>query len=83
MSKISTSSHEQAALVYQMYDLLVDYLEKIMDMKWCTKGSKLALLGGIIINCDDDGTDRFLPLKFEIRTTLGRKDIYEETFGIR
>ena len=52
-------------------------------MKWSTKGSKLALLGGIIINCDDEGTDRFLPLKFEIRTTNGRKDLYEETFGIR
>ena len=66
-----------------MYHLIIDYLEQIMDMKWTTQGSKLALLGGIIINCEEDGTDRFLPLMFEIRTTLGRKDIYEETFGMR
>ena len=83
VSKISNSSNELAALSYQIYDLVIDYLEKIIDMKWSTKGSKLALLGGIIINCDDEGTDRFLPLKFEIRTTHGRKDLYEETFGIR
>lgn len=44
--------------------------------------SKLALIGGIMINCVGDKTDRFLPLKFEIRNKNGEsKDLFEEAFG--
>lgn len=43
----------------------------------------LAIVGGIMINCDGVGTDRFLPLKFELRT-LGRTvDLFEDAFGKR
>ena len=36
------------------------------------QNSKLALIGGIMINCDGDGTDMFLPLKFEIKSKDGK-----------
>ena len=46
------------------------------------ENSKLALIGGIMINCDGDGTDMFLPISFEVVTKNGkRQDIFEETFG--
>jgi len=45
--------------------------------------SKLALFGGIMINCDGDGTDRFLPLKFEIRSKSGVEDLFEKTFSCK
>ena len=34
-----------------------------------------------MINCDGDGTDRFLPLKFEVRTKTGSEDLFEKAFG--
>ena len=36
-----------------------------------------------MVNCDGVGTDRFMPLKFEIRTHEGTVDMYEEAFGKR
>ena len=48
-----------------------------------TDKSTLALVGGIMINCDGEGTDRFLPLKFELRTLRGKTDVFEEAFGKR
>ena len=44
---------------------------------------KLAIIGGIMVNCDGVGTDRFVPLKFEMRTLKGSVDMYEEAFGKR
>ena len=34
-----------------------------------------------MINCDGDKTDKFLPLKFEIRQGANNRDVFEETFG--
>jgi hypothetical protein len=34
-----------------------------------------------MINCDGDGTDRFLPLKLEMRQKNKRTDLFKETFG--
>lgn len=42
--------------------------------------SKLALIGGIMINCDGDKTDKFLPLSFELRTKSKNPDLFEEVF---
>ena len=50
-------------------------------MNWRSGNGKLAIIGGIMVNCDGDGTDRFLPLKFEIRTPGKTVDCYEEAFG--
>jgi hypothetical protein len=61
----------QAGIVYKMYELIKEYLEDIFNYNWMGEDSKLALLGGIMINCDGEGTDMFLPLHFEIRTNKG------------
>lgn len=43
--------------------------------------SKLVLIGGIMINCDGEGTDTFKPLKFEVRDKKGNcVDYYNECF---
>ena len=52
-------------------------------MKWMTEKSSLAICGGIMINCDGDRNDRFLPLKFEIRTLRKTEDMFEKVFGKR
>ena len=49
VSKIVNAENEQAALVYAMYEIIEEYLEKIIDMIWCHGESKLAILGGIMI----------------------------------
>lgn len=67
-----------------MYRIIEEYLEKILNLNFIKsdKGS-LAICGGIMINCDGDSTDRFLPLKFEIRTLTKSEDVFEEAFGKR
>ena len=39
------------------------------------------MMGGIMINCDGDKTDKFLPLKFEIRNKESNRDVFKECFG--
>ena len=56
-------------------------MEGILHTKWMTDKGSLALVGGIMINCDGEGTDKFLPLKFEIRTLTKTVDVFEEAFG--
>jgi len=55
-----------------MYFLVNERVNTIIDYDWMTENSKLALIGGIIINCDVDGTDMFVPMNFEIRTKDGK-----------
>jgi hypothetical protein len=55
-------------------------LEDIIHLNWQGPNSKLALLGGIMINCDGEKTDKFLPLKFEIRNGNSNRDVFEDTF---
>lgn len=64
---IASKENEQAALVFKMYEILYQFLDEILHLNWQGPNSKLVLLGGIMINCDGDGTDRFLPLKLEMR----------------
>ena len=64
-----------------MYAMIEKYLEDILNTQWMSDKGSLALFGGIMINCDGEGTDRFLPLKFEIRTKTGTEDMFEATFG--
>ena len=72
-----------AILAYKMYDIVEKYLEDIVNLNFCGPNSKLALIGGIMINCDGNRTDCFLPLKFEVRTPEGSNDYTEECFGYR
>jgi hypothetical protein len=60
--EISQSKNEMVTLVYRIYDLIYTYLEEIIDYKWMGPNSKLAIFGGIMINCEGDKTDMFLPL---------------------
>ena len=84
VSQIIGSENDQAALAYKMFEIIEDYLEKIIDMDWChCNHSKLAILGGIMLNCEESGTDRFVPLKFELRTKKEKTDIFVQTFGPR
>jgi len=50
-------------------------------LNWASGKGKLAIIGGIMINSDGVGTDRFMPLRFEIRTPNGTVDCYDEAFG--
>ena len=72
-----------AGIVYKMYYILKEYLEKILSYNWMGPDSKLVLVGGIMINCDGEGTDMFLPMDFEIRSDKGetRQNIFDETYG--
>ena len=66
-----------------MFELQNKFLEDIIHLNWQGPNSKLALLGGIMINCDGEKTDKFLPLKFEIRTKAENRDVFEETFNLK
>ena len=66
-----------------MFDLLEKYIEDILHLKWMSPKSQLAMFGGIMINCDDEGTDRFLPLTFKVKTQTQTEDLFEKVFGKR
>ena len=71
-----------STLAYKMYEIIDTFMEEIIDMKWANPKGKLALFGGIMINCDGQRTDMFLPLKFEVVSKNGsRKDMFSSTFG--
>ena len=73
VKEISKAENEQAALVYAMYSMIEEYLNAILNSNWMTEKSQLALCGGIMINAEGEGNDRFLPLKFEVRNKAGEK----------
>ena len=51
-----------------MKDIIYEFLMNVIDYDWQGEESKLALIGGIMINCEGDGTDMFLSLSFDIHT---------------
>jgi len=53
----------------------------MIDLNWASDTGKLALIGGIMINCDGNRTDMFLPLKFEVRSKTGTVDLTKECLG--
>ena len=68
LKDIEGTENEQVALVFKMFDIIYSYMNDIINTNFGGPNSKLAIVGGIMINCDGDGTDMFLPLKFEVRT---------------
>lgn len=60
-------------LAYEMYIIIKNFFKEILHDKWMGPNSKLAILGGIMINCDgEDGTcSMFLPLMFEVKDKRG------------
>ena len=80
LDSILEGEDEQVTLVYKMYEMIEAFLEEILHLDWQGPNSKLAIIGGIMLNCEGDGTDMFLPLKFEIRTKTGKVDLFDKTF---
>ena len=79
---IKGTKNEMASLAYQMFEIVDEFLSGIVDMKWAGPNGKLAILGGIMINCDGDRTDMFLPLKFNVTFKSGKtEDLFRTTFG--
>ena len=67
-----------------MYDIIEEYLKNVVTKDWMkSPKSKLAIVGGIMINCDEDKSDRFLPLRFEVQTQNSSVDLFEAAFGPR
>lgn len=65
-----------------MYDIIENYLKEIIDDGWMkNEKMKLAMIGGIMINCDNPKSDRFLPLRFTVRTKTTTTNLFAETFG--
>ena len=75
------SENDIATLTNKFYEIIDEYLEDVIDMKFGGPNSKIALIGGIMINCEGEGTDHFLPLKFDIRSPLTYNNLLEECFG--
>ena len=81
MTKIVDSGNEMTQLTYEMYHILDDFLTEILNKDWMSGKSQLCLIGGIMINCDSNASDLFLPLKFEVHTKEGKmKDYLNEVF---
>lgn len=82
VESIRGHENEMAFLPYKMYDIIEQYLEEMVDLNWASNSGKLALIGGIMINCDGNRTDMFLPLKFEVRSKNGGTvDLTKECLG--
>jgi hypothetical protein len=60
-----------------MYELLDKFIKDIIHLKWMSPKSQLAIIGGIMINADHNSTDKFLPLKFEVKTLNSTEDLFE------
>lgn len=59
-----------------MYEIIAKFLDDVVTMGYGGPNSKLALIGGIMLNCDGEGTDQYLPLKFEVRDKSGNSTDY-------
>ena len=81
IEEISAAENTNATLVLTMFDILRQFLDDVVNMNFGGPNSQLVLLGGIMINCDGEGTDMFLPLSFERRTKDGKsEDLFKECF---
>jgi len=77
------TTNDMVNLVYTMYELIREYLEEIISLNWMGPSSKLAVCGGIMINCEGEKTDMFLPLQFDVRDKKQVTNLFYKTFGIR
>eukprot|EP01062_Namystynia_karyoxenos_P022710 TRINITY_DN18727_c0_g1_i1.p1 TRINITY_DN18727_c0_g1~~TRINITY_DN18727_c0_g1_i1.p1 ORF type:complete len:1014 (+),score=254.31 TRINITY_DN18727_c0_g1_i1:70-3111(+) len=79
----SIDEHEcpERALVYANFDIVADYLRRIIrnPEKNCTE---LAIVGGIMINLPEPFEDRFVPLVFECMDckTFEVHDLFDKAF---
>ena len=59
-----------------MYDIQSEFLNFTINKEWMYENSKMAIIGGIIINDKNNDTDKFLPIKFEIHIRGHKKVFY-------
>ena len=64
---------EMTQLTYEMYHIVNDFLDEILNSNWMSEKSQLCLVGGIMINCDEEAPDMFMPLRFEVQRKDGSK----------
>ena len=55
MDVISHHENQQVALAETMYKLITEFLNELISFDWMGPNSKIALIGGVIINCDQPG----------------------------
>ena len=80
VQNIENSQNKMTALSNEIYRISKDLLEDIMNSKKIKYDTKIVILGGIIINCEKDGTDMFLPKFFELRTGFKKVNLLDECF---
>ena len=68
---------EMVDLAKSMYTISYNFLKEIMNFEWMTEKNQIAILGGIMINCEGEGTDVFQPLMFEVKTKDKTIDIFD------
>lgn len=78
---IAASKNPMVNLTYCIYEIIFDFLLKIIDLDNFGPNNKLALCGGIMINCEGENTDMFLPLHFDVRKKDGNTNLFDQTFG--
>lgn len=82
IQEIEAGEEVNVTLIYKMYEIINKFLGDVTHMNFGGPNSKLAIIGGIMINCDGDGTDHFLPLKFVVKDKSGGEVSYfDECFG--
>ena len=54
---VASGLNEQVALAYKFYEIIYRYIDDLVNLNFGGPNSKLVLIGGIMINCDGDGTD--------------------------
>jgi len=82
-----------ANLAYETYHVVKAYMDDIVDTKWMSYSdkadaiyidSKVACLGGIMINMDGASSDLFIPLNFGYIAKDGTMvNLMEDTFGAK
>jgi len=79
---ICRHENDQVALVFKMYEIISNFIDDVTNLNFGGPKSKLAIIGGITINCDGEGNDLFLPMKFELRTkdNKANRDLFSECF---
>ena len=49
-----------------MYEICYQFMHNIVDFKKLPNNSKIAFLGGIIVNTPDECEDCFIPIEFTL-----------------
>lgn len=84
-SGICDENEEMVKLAEVMDEICQSYLHDIISFNWMGPDSKLAIISGITVNCDDGTNDMFVPTSFDIhvRDSGGKtmkNSVFKEVF---